>query len=166
MRLDRLLAERKKDHFYIMHLSYDGEDKEPLWNYAKENNVIGLDYPSEVNDDWNHVSESVKERVPRIWVKQFEMFCNQMREGDIVIILEGWHSILGIAEVEDRKYRYEQGLSENGVFFDHIRRVKWIKKHDYGKHPKLPRPVRGFRNTLYRVERNTGRWSILSNTDV
>jgi len=165
MRLGELLSKRGLNYFYIMHLSYDGEERERLWNYAKENDIIGLDYPDEVRDDWNRVRESVRDKIPRIWVRQFDMFCNEMREGDIVVTLEGWFSLLGVAEVV-KGYEYQCGLYGSEEFFDHVRRVRWIKKHDYGKHPRLQHPIEGFRNTLYRVEPSTRRWKNLFTADI
>lgn len=161
MKLDEMLSQKGTNYFYIMHLSYDGQNRESLWNYAKENNVIGLDYPDVVREEWNRVRQSVKDRLPRIWVKQFDMFCHEIRSGDIVVILEGWHSLLGIAEVL-RGYRYRRGLSEDETFFDHVRQVRWLKKYDYGQHPRLPYPINGFRNTLYKVNSGTRRWLNLS----
>jgi len=35
-----------------MHLSYNGRKKRELWNYAKNENLIGLDYPKIVTADW------------------------------------------------------------------------------------------------------------------
>jgi len=144
-----------------MHLSYDGNDRKRLWEYAKENDIIGLDYPAVVDNNWNRIEQSVKNSLPRIWVGQFDAFCNEIRAGDIVVILEGWHSLLGIAEILG-DYRYERGLSEAGPFFDHIRPVRWIKKYDYGQHPRLSHPIERFTNTLSRVERGTRRWLSLS----
>lgn len=161
MRFETLVS--KKNYFYIMHLSYNGRKRKELWNYAKEKNLIGLDYPSVVYDDWNKVRNIVKERLPKIWVKQFDMFCNEMKIDDIVVVFEGWHSILGIAKVSESDYQYETELSEEkgGDFFDHVRPVQWIKKYKYGKHPKTPSLIKGFNNTLYKVVPGTKRWSAL-----
>ena len=167
MRLDELLSGKGKNYFYIMHLSYgEGrkENRKPLWNYAKENNIIGLDYSSVVTDDWIRTPEETRRRLPAIWRKQFDMFCSEMVIGDIVVILEGWLSLLGIAEVLSR-YTYRGELSETETFFDHVREVRWLKEYDFGEHPRLPTPVKGFLNTIYRVERGTNRWRILSTID-
>jgi len=167
MRLDELLSEKGKNYFYIMHLSYgEGsiENRKRLWNYAKENNVIGLDYPGVVTDDWSRTPEEMRRLLPPIWRKQFDMFCNEMEIGDIVVILEGWLSLLGIAEVLKR-HEYRRELSETRKFFDHVREVRWLKKYDFGEHPRLPNPVKGFLNTIHRVEHGTNRWRILSTID-
>jgi hypothetical protein len=47
MNFGELLRSEKKNCFYLMHLSYGGDkkDQQRLWNYALENNLIGLDSP-------------------------------------------------------------------------------------------------------------------------
>lgn len=165
MRLNELLSKKGKNYFYIMHLSYgEGIHRERLWNYAKNNNVIGLDYPRVVTDNWIRTPEEVRDLLPPIWRKQFNMFCYEMVIGDIVVILEGWLSLLGIAEVLTT-HRYRRELSETEMFFDHVRDVRWLKKYDFGEHPRLIHPLKGFLNTLHRVERGTKRWRILSTID-
>lgn len=166
MRLDELISSKGKSYFYIMHLSYGaGTHRERLWNYARNHNIIGLDYPRVVTDDWNRTPQEVRDLLPPIWRKQFEIFCNEMIIGDIVVILEGWLSLLGVAEVLSG-YRYLRGLSENETFFDHVRDVKWLREHDFGQHPRLPNPIEGFNNTIYRVEPGTRRWQVLSNIEI
>lgn len=160
MKLETLLSENKKDYFYIMHLSYNGRKKKELWNYAKEENLVGLDYPSVVKDDWNKNAVKYKGCLSNIWVKQFSMFCEEMKKDDIVLVLDGWHFILGIAKViGDYEYRGELF----GIFFDHIRPVQWEKNrvYEYEKRPKTPSPIKGFNNTLCKVEPGTSRWSKL-----
>lgn len=115
MKVEDLLSEKDLNYFYIMHLSYEGDKREELWNYARENKCIGLDYPSLVKDDWNKISNDKKEEwledgsLSHTWRNQFDRFCNKMKKGDIVLVLSGCDSLLGIAEIEDR-YRYVENL--------------------------------------------------------
>ena len=61
MRLDNLLSNKGKKYFYIMHLSYrHGKDVKRLWNYAKDNNLIGLDPLIELSGEWNEVKKVYK----------------------------------------------------------------------------------------------------------
>ena len=166
MKLEDLLSEKGLNYFYIMHLSYNGDERERLWNYAKENNCIGLDYPDVVIDDWNEIPEADKEllQLSPIWVKQFDRFCNEMTVGDSVLVLSGWDSLLGIAEIKNR-YRYDKNLSRKRDFFDHVRPVRWIIKYEYDDRFTLPSRI-VFNNTLSRVGPNSPRWSILTNLNI
>lgn len=69
MNFGELLKSEKKNYFYIMHLSYGGDkkDQERLWNYALENNLIGLDSPKLVKADWATLSEEEKSVVKLTW---------------------------------------------------------------------------------------------------
>lgn len=170
MKLANMLLAQGRNFFYIMHLSYGGArgERKRLWNYAKENNVIGLDYPDTVRDDWVKVRESVKRLLPNIWVRQFDMFCSQMHVGDIVVVLNGWNSLLGVAEITEPRHKFDVRLSgtEASGFFDHIRQVKWIRKREYINRLTLPQPIKGFNNTLSRVAPESQRWSILTDLDI
>jgi hypothetical protein len=166
MKLEALLSEKEKEYFYIMHLSYNGRERERLWNHAKEKNLIGLDYPDVVTDDWIKVREAAKGSLPKIWVRQFDIFCKEMRVGDIVLVLNGWDSLLGIAEITGRRHRYDKKLSDKGTFFDHVREVQWIRKYEYTDRLTLPQPIKGFNNTLFKVKPYTRRWLILMNLNV
>jgi len=159
-----LLFTRKKDYFYIMHLSYNGDERERLWNYAREHNLIGLDLPDDVTDDWIKVREKVKRSIPNIWVRQFDMFCNEMTVGDIVLTFNGWDSLLGIAEIAECNHQYDRSLSGKELtgFFDHIRRVRWIREYEYTNRLPLSQPIEGFNNTLSKVKSNSRRWSYLT----
>ena len=167
MKVEDLLSRKNKDYFYIMHLSYQGRERERLWNYAKENNLIGLDYSRLVKDDWNRIRKPIQ-GLPRIWVRQFEIFCNAMKKGDIVLILSGQDSLLGIAEIIESRYQYDRNLSEGIVesFFDHIRQVRWLREYEYANRLTIPQSIKGFNNTLCRVEPPTRRWSILKNLNI
>lgn len=166
MNLKSLLAKKGKDYFYIMHLSY-GRGKrhmrEPLWEYAKKNDIIGLDLPDLVNDDWNKVKELVKERISGNWQRQFELFYNQMKKGDIVVILSGWKSVLGVAEVTDNKPKYDKKLKVEENFFEHVRGVSW---YPFDEPHVLKYQVIGFNNTLQKVERGTKWWASLATIEI
>jgi len=145
-------------------MTYDGQNGENLWNFAKNNKLIGLDNPDIVTSNWNHYRSKFKGLLSGIWVNQFEMFCNEMEEDDIVVVLKGWYSLLGIAKITKKEYRYDKKLSgKDGVFFDHVREVEWKRKYNYDHPLILPKPLQGFNNTLSRVEMNTKRWPILMN---
>jgi hypothetical protein len=174
MKFGSILLSKGKDYFYIMHLAYGAgreKERERLWNYAKQNELIGLDLTNDVRNDWNEVSDSVKRSLRSrrpVWVEQFDTFCNEMKIYDLVMILNGWDSLLGIAEISEPCHRYNRSLSEvsGGPFFDHVRRVKWTRAWDYYRRLILPEPVKGFNNTLFKVKTHTRFWSILTNIDV
>ncbi|MDH5482897.1 MAG: hypothetical protein OEY22_08470 [Candidatus Bathyarchaeota archaeon] len=166
MKLKEFLFKTSKDYFYIMHLSYNGREKIRLWNYAKENKQIGLDSPRIVTNSWNKIREYVKNRLSKIWVRQFDLFCREMQIGDIVLVLDGWDSLLGIAEILNDNYQYKKELSAEHIFFDHVRDVDWIGKFEYDKSFHLPRRLNGFNNALSKVEFNTGRWNDLIELDI
>jgi hypothetical protein len=166
LKIKNILLAKRKDYFYIMHLSYNGKRRIELWDFAKENNVIGLDVPEIVTDDWLKIRQSVKRKLTNTWVRQFDIFCTEMQAGDIVIILNGWDSILGIAELTENSYEYDRALSAEHKFFDHIRKVKWLKKFEYHSRLTLSTPLQGFNNTLSKVVPNSTRWSILTSLDI
>lgn len=172
MKLKSLLDTEGKDYFYIMHLSYgNNHRREPLWDYAKENEVIGLDLPGIVDDSWN--KEKVKELARRkgisaIWEKQFDIFY-EMERCDIVMILSGWKSILGVAKVADGEPKYDKKLKKEENFFEHIREVSWLKKYDFDKPFVLQEDVT-FYNTLKMVKQDTAwgakTWTSLVNIEL
>lgn len=91
-----------------------------------------------------------------------------MHGGDYVIILNGTYSILGIAKITEPRHQFDRNLSnENNPsrFFDHIRKVTWIKKYPYDGCP-LPQKLT-FDGTLERVTPRTHspRWKVLTNID-
>jgi hypothetical protein len=168
--LGDLLSSEHKDHFYIMHLSYgsDKNERERLWKYATDKNMIGLDLPDVVTKDWVTLSESERQATPRNWIRQFDLFCREMHVGDYVVILNGIYSVLGIAKITEPRHRFDPTLSgkKNNGFFDHIReKVDWIKKYPYDGCP-LPQPLT-FDNTLERVTSRSRslRWKILAMLD-
>jgi len=157
-----LLSGEGKDYFYIMHLSYDGEERERLWNYAKENNIIGLSHKY-VEDDWTKVRKKAKNLVGKGWVRQFDSFC-RLEKGDIVMLLNGMDSVLGVAIATESKHRYDENL--NDVFFDHTRRVEWKVKYEFTRRKNLPKLLEGFSHTLSRVTKKSPRWHMLVNLDL
>jgi len=163
MTLATLLSERGRDYFYIMHLSYNGQRREELWSYARANRMIGLDAPRIVRDSWTNVRESAERHLGPTWVRQFDTFCNEMLVGDLVLALNGWDSLLGVAEIIEPKHIYDRTLSDTETFFDHIRRVKWIRQYEYNRRRMLPEPLRGFNNTLSKINLGSSRWQMLVN---
>ena len=144
-----------------MHLSYDGEDRERLWDYAKDNNIIGLSH-RDVNDNWTKVREKAKNLIGKGWVRQFDTFCG-MQKGDIVMVFHGMDSVLGVARTTESRHEYDKKTGD--VFFDHFRRVGWIRKYDYSGRKMLPKLLEGFSHTLSRVTSSSPRWDMLTNLD-
>jgi len=162
-----------KDYFYIMHLSYgSNKRRKDMWDFARQKKVIGLDR-SDVEGDWAIIREEAEKYLRSInchqWVKQFDMFCEDMNpesmtNGDIIVLMAGKESVLGICEViGPHGYNPVYRLQEQ--FFDHTRPVKWIIEYDYQKRKKIP--FVEFQNTLRRIERNRPKdqtlWSLFSN---
>ncbi|MEM3700081.1 MAG: hypothetical protein QXL57_04345 [Candidatus Bathyarchaeia archaeon] len=159
-----------RNFFYLMHLSYGTlteEDRRMRWNYAKNHSLIGLDLPEEVPKDWNQMSNSEKQRLrsrrPN-WFHQFEIFCNEMRINDLVVVVNGWDSLLGIGKVNQSRYEYRKELRD--IFFDHVRSVEWDRAQDYDERIQLSPTLSGFNRTLLRVKANTKFWTILSNVNL
>jgi hypothetical protein len=166
MRFGALLTNKGIDYFYIMHLSYNGTNKSNLWNYASENNLIGLDVPGIVRANWLTVRENAKRALGKGWTNQFDTFCSRMKRNDVVMIFDGMSSILGVAEIEKATHEYDRTLSQRRVFFDHIRDVRWIRKNDFKNPIRLRSPLYGFRNTLTIVPRSSPRWPILADIEI
>ena len=166
-----LLASEHKDHFYLMHLSYglDKKERERLWKYATEGNMIGLDLPDIVKRDWVTLSESERERAGSHWINQFDLFCSEMNVGDYVVILNGTYSVLGIAKITEPKHHFRPNLSNNTNpcrFFDHVREnVKWVRQYPWDGYV-LPERLT-FDGTLDRVTPRTRshRWIVLTMID-
>ena len=162
-----------------MHLGYGkeqgGDTNKELWNYSTNENLIGLDLVGYVKSDWATIRDSAANELRRDsrynWIRQFDMFCEGMADysmgvGDIVLVIKGWNSILGIAEVTSNHiYRPELAARRDGKFFDHVRKVKWIKKYGYGK-PLEISPIKGFDNTLNIVKLGSKRWSQLVTMEI
>ena len=168
MKLSNVLSNKGKDYFYIMHLSYNGRKREKLWNYAKDNDLIGLDAPGIVKENWAEArkKESVRMQLGDTWIRQFDTFCFEMGVGDIVAVLSGWDSLLGIAEIVTSKHEHDRKLSDSGEFFDHVRHVKWVKKYDYANRKTLSEPLVGFNNTVSKVTPRSPRWPILTSLNI
>jgi len=157
--IGELLDRKNKNRFYIMHLSYGVEGyREECWQFATEYNLIGLSH-KRVNDDWPKIRDKIKDSIDPGWVGQFDCFCEHMKKnsmdiGDLVLILWGQSHLLGIAEITgDHDYSEEYA----DVFFDHIRPVSWIVEYDYEKRIEIPQ-MKGFKNTLNLVKKNSERW--------
>ncbi|HML03605.1 MAG TPA: hypothetical protein VK487_09580 [Candidatus Bathyarchaeia archaeon] len=94
-----------RNFFWLMHLSYGTmtkEDRREHWVYARNNRLIGLDLIDDVPTNWNDMTDAQKQalhnRRPN-WYDHFEWFCNEMRPNDLVIIANGWDSLLGIGRI-------------------------------------------------------------------
>lgn len=162
-----------KNYFYIMHLSYGtgtDEDRREYWEFGRDSNLIGLDRLG-VEMDWNDKTEDEKKAFffeDRTWHRQFEMFCNQMTKGDLVVIMAGLDSILGIGRVSRTDYYYCPKFKDDRIFFDHVRNMRWIKVWDYDdkNRPKLAGPLMIFSDTLRRITAKSEFWDILTNTEI
>lgn len=77
------------------------------------------------------------------------------------MVFSGQDSILGIAELTESRHYYDRNLSRNKIFFDHIRRVRWLMEREYTSRLKLGKPVRGFSCTLSKVTPGSPRWQLL-----
>ena len=106
------MREKNKNRFFIMHLSYGqdegGNRKTELWDFSAKNSLIGLDLTNYVEDYWVRVRNSATGKLKNnrlgIWTRQFNMFCEDIADfsrkiGDVVLVLDGWSYLLGIAEV-------------------------------------------------------------------
>ena len=164
MKLRELLQSKKKDYFYLMHLSYgrDLEERKRLWNFAVKENLIGLDLPDLVEADWNTLTVEKQKEVGRFWFRQFNLFCNDMSVGDYVVVVNGQLYLLGIATVEGKHYFDKRltGMSKTG-FFDHIRKVKWIVSHKY-EGVVLPERLGGFNGTILKITPHSCYWGSLA----
>jgi hypothetical protein len=164
MKFKSLLDGEEKDYFCIMHLSYGINYKRKiLWDYAKENKVIGLDLPDVVNGNWN--KETIKETarnegISPLWENQFDLFYS-MEKGDIVMILQGWKSVLGVGKVVGEPPEFSK--SKKGEFFEHTRKVDWIKTYGLDE---VPCRAEGFNRTLLRIEQTSKWWSNLTNIEI
>jgi len=166
MKIADLLSERRRKRCYIMHMSYNGSRERELWDYAKDNNIIGLDFPRYVKDNWSRVREWAMRFVGKTWTRQFDVFCNEMGTHDIVLVLKGWDSLLGVGEIAEPDHVYDRNLSKTEQFFDHTRAVEWIKAYEFEEAPLLAKPLRGFNNALSKVMPQSKRWRTLTNIDI
>jgi hypothetical protein len=160
-----------KDYFWLMHLSYGTmteEDRRKHWNYAKDYNLIGLDL-LEVPRDWNEMhdfeKQALRSQKPN-WYDHFEWFCNEMKPNDLVIIANGWDSLLGIGRIKASQPPYEHHVELRNIFFDHTRKVKWETAKEYDDRIRLRTPLTGFDRTLLRVKPKTVFWEILSDLNL
>ncbi len=159
---------KNRAFFWVMHLTYDGEEGPKLWKFGKENRIIGLDR-SDVNQNWNSISQAQKLaffwNTSRTWYRQFEDFCNRMEKDDLVTVLEGQKSVLGIARVLQGRgeYYYRPQLKTERVFFDHVKDVEWKKVWDYDSKdkPEVAKAI-NFSCTIQRAPKDGKFWKALS----
>jgi len=78
-----------------------------------------------------------------------------MKPNDLVIIANGWDSLLGIGRIKLSKLPYEYRRELRGIFFDHVRNVIWDSAQEYDNRIRLPTPLAGFDRTLLRIKANT-----------
>ena len=102
-----------------MHLTDNGEKGPKLWDYARKHKLIGLDR-SDMNHNWNDFTDAEKKayywNISITWHRQFQAFCNKMEKDDVVVVLEGQHSVLGVGRVEKGEretHRYQPDLKPN-----------------------------------------------------
>jgi predicted Mrr-cat superfamily restriction endonuclease len=99
--------------------------------------------PKQVPKNWNDMSDSEKQALrsqkPN-WYDHFEWFCNDMKPDDLVIVANGWDSLLGIGRVKSSKPPYEYRRELRGIFFDHVRKVIWERALEYDDRVLLPTP--------------------------
>jgi hypothetical protein len=89
-----------------------------------------------------------------------------MEANALIIVANGWDSLLGIGKVKASQPPYEHHEELRNIFFDHIRKVKWDVAKEYDDRIRLSTPLTGFDRTLLRVKANTIFWKILSNVDL
>jgi hypothetical protein len=158
---DKFLANRA--HFYLFQMSQEGKNTAELWTYAKTHNVIGFSWDI-VKGDWNDFltglgvlgREAFWEHY-EVLAGQFDLFCNHLHEDEIVVVVDGLSTLLGVGRLivkdPEHPYRYEPDLRD--AFFDHVRDVQW----EYKAAPvTLANPLLGFTNTILKVEAPNFYW--------
>jgi len=161
MKIQDLLNKKNLDYFYIMHLSYEGRERRRLWNHAKKDNIIGLQH-IKINEDWEEATSDTKNSLSNLWRSQFNYFCD-MERGDIVVVMNGYDSILGVAKLTIDHHNFTPELWD--VFFDHNRPVEWIKEYEYDNRKPLKNPIT-FRNTLALIDETSKRWNSLLKEEI
>lgn len=162
MKLKDLLSKIGRNHFYLMHLSWnEGKARrETLWKYALREGLIGLDYYNpNINRKWSEVPEHKKNKLSggwNGWRRQFELFCERMMVGDCVLVMEGETHLRGVGIV-DGPYSFEKELEDD--FFRHVHQVKWID--DKYKKP-VSFKVDGSDNTICFINSDSRRWRLVN----
>jgi len=92
-----------------------------------------------------------------------------MEEDDIVVVLDGWSCIIGIAE-KLSKYNCNKNLSHcepyNGDFLSTQDKIlKWTEFYKWDKRRHI-KPVSGFNNTLSIVDKDKKWWTSLINSNL
>jgi hypothetical protein len=149
---------------------YDKDSREPLWKYASDNNVIGLQHPK-INEIWYKVPEREKKKITKAWSKawynQYVDFCDKMEHGDIVLIIDGHSALMGVGRVKEGKVEFKNIPKSKKYpegFFDHIRCVEWLIRYNYNE--KIPFDAPGFYNTIRYVDRRSFNWDVLIKRDI
>ncbi len=160
--LRNILDRRGNHEFYLMHLSYGHVSDDPtrrrLWEYAKTNHLIGIDYTNpDVNQPWPNFPHSEKARISSTWHHQFELF-SKMPKGACVLIAAGQTELLGLGRVEG-PYDFQPKRKH---FFRHVRSVTWLVAREWEKRVSLPLNLwlGGFRNTIQLINKNSRYWKI------
>lgn len=168
MKLEEFL--KGHDHFWLMHLTYNGDEGPRLWEYARVNGLIGLDLNA-VNQDWNDFTDDEKKEfywsTSSLWYAQFQAFCNKMKKDDIVVVMEGQKSILGIGTLKEDLHNFNLNLKTDHIFFDHFRGISWNITWDYDteKRPFLNELLR-FSNTLQRAPKGGVYWKVMAKVEL
>jgi len=151
-----LLRKIGKEYFYLMHLSWEGRDRERLWDFAVKKKVIGLDHYRRVNVNrrWDQFPEKQKKKVGRKWRTQFELFA-KMQNDDCVLVFSGKTHLLGIGLSRD-PYLFKPELTN---FFRHVRNVSWLLKYEWQDRTYFP--LRAFSNTISYVDESSRYWKIV-----
>ncbi len=165
MSIRKILERLGKDHFYLMELRYGGDPSElshkALWEFAKEKNLVGIDHPHDpdVNRDWADFPSHLKAQVSPWWNHQFDLFYS-IREGDAILVPDGQTRLLGVAKAQGEP---DFRLSLRAGFFRHVQRVKWLKAFEWDARPEFPLGLwlSGFRNTIQRIDKESGYWKII-----
>jgi hypothetical protein len=164
MKLEDILARLGRDHFYLMHLSYNSKpSREPLWRYASEKSRIGLDMGG-IDKNWFDIPEPKRRKALNwFWYDQFRLFCEKMSEGDCVIVMDGLSYLLGIGIAREPYLfgRIKEAKRYPLNFFRHVRPVQWLLKYDYADRVALKVPTR-FGNTIAYVDSSSSRWELVN----
>ena len=152
-------------NYFLMHLNYnDTKSRVPCWDYSVNRSVIGIDH-GEINRDWNSLSPILKENFGPIWKHQLDLFCNVMKEKDVVFALAGQKQLLGIGIV-DGKYKFNNKKpinkwdGKNWGYFRFSRPVRWVRTTPLNKPIQVNFP--GFNNTILEVNPGSKKWNLLA----
>ncbi len=146
-----------------MQLRYGRDPSEPtrrrLWEFARTNNLIGLDYTRHPNANlsWEDFPPSQKGLLSAWWRHQFDLFYS-IQKNDCVVVLDGQTKLLGVGiAISPCEFR-----SEQTGFFRHVITVDWLQAFEWDKRLRLPLQLwfGGFRNTIQKIDKNSGYWRV------